>query len=501
MSRIRTNILANYIGRGWNALSVYLFVPIYLYFLGVEAYGLVGFYVALLGVLMVADLGLTATLSRELARLSAEPGSAPQMRHLVRSIELIYIAISVLIMLLVLALAEPIALYWLKPQNMPLETVERAVRMMGISIALHLPARIYLGGLMGLERQVLANAINVAVGVIRNAGAALVLWLVAPTSDAYFLWQVLSSALMLVMFRQALWHAMPKDPTRPQWSLPVLRSVMGYSIDMALISFTTLVIVQVDKLIISKLLPLEQLGYYSLANALSQAPTVLSVPIAVAVFPRLTQLIASGDESPLASVYHRSNRLLAALVFPVGIVMTLFSREVIALWTQNPDAAREAHLVASLLLIGSLALALQSMPLQLAFAAGWTRPLVYIGTGGILIGIPLYYFTIRAYGLVGGGVTWIVLNSSATLVFLLLLHRRVLRGHAFRLFTFDFAPYLAAALAAPVLLRLLVPTATGNLQMVLLLAAALAGSCALTALLFILTTHPKFAAHRRIFSY
>jgi O-antigen/teichoic acid export membrane protein len=48
---IRRNIVANMIGRAWGVLSVYLFIPLYLKFLGIEAFGLVGFYSTLLGVL------------------------------------------------------------------------------------------------------------------------------------------------------------------------------------------------------------------------------------------------------------------------------------------------------------------------------------------------------------------------------------------------------------------------------------------------------------------
>ena len=67
---IQRNILFNMIGRAWGFVSTYVFVPLYLKFLGIEAYGLVGFYSTLLGVLAFADMGFTATLNREMARLS-----------------------------------------------------------------------------------------------------------------------------------------------------------------------------------------------------------------------------------------------------------------------------------------------------------------------------------------------------------------------------------------------------------------------------------------------
>jgi O-antigen/teichoic acid export membrane protein len=74
MSRIKSNLIANIVGRFWAVASIYAFIPFYIHYLGVEAYGIVGFYTVLQGVLFIADVGLTATLNRELARLSALPG-------------------------------------------------------------------------------------------------------------------------------------------------------------------------------------------------------------------------------------------------------------------------------------------------------------------------------------------------------------------------------------------------------------------------------------------
>jgi hypothetical protein len=91
---IQQNIIANIIGRVMGIVSVYLFVPIYLKFLGIETFGLVGFYSTLLGVLAFADLGLTATLSREMARLEVRAGSVGEMRDLLRTYESIYLVIS-----------------------------------------------------------------------------------------------------------------------------------------------------------------------------------------------------------------------------------------------------------------------------------------------------------------------------------------------------------------------------------------------------------------------
>jgi O-antigen/teichoic acid export membrane protein len=64
----------------WAAAIGLVFVPVYIRFLGIESYGPLGLYAALQGLACVLDLGLTTTINRELARLSArEFGLAPML--------------------------------------------------------------------------------------------------------------------------------------------------------------------------------------------------------------------------------------------------------------------------------------------------------------------------------------------------------------------------------------------------------------------------------------
>ena len=178
---IRKNIIANIIARAWGFISVYLFVPLYLKFLGIEAYGLVGFYSTLLGVLAFADMGFTATLNREMARLSVRKDATAEMKDVLRTYELTYLCISAALAVTMWALAPVIAEHWLRSKVLQPREMAAAIRVMGIAIALQLPSGLYIGGLMGLQRQVRANSIQIAWGVFRGLGAVLVLWLFSPT--------------------------------------------------------------------------------------------------------------------------------------------------------------------------------------------------------------------------------------------------------------------------------------------------------------------------------
>ena len=92
-----------------------IFIPIYIKFMGIESYGLVGVFASLLALFSVLDFGLSATMTREMARLSAVDPTGRDTRSLARTLEVIYWFVALLLGLVVIVLAGPIAHYWVKP--------------------------------------------------------------------------------------------------------------------------------------------------------------------------------------------------------------------------------------------------------------------------------------------------------------------------------------------------------------------------------------------------
>ena len=41
---VKRNVLSNYLGQGWSAVMGLAFVPLYIKYLGIEAYGLIGLF-------------------------------------------------------------------------------------------------------------------------------------------------------------------------------------------------------------------------------------------------------------------------------------------------------------------------------------------------------------------------------------------------------------------------------------------------------------------------
>ena len=87
MASLKKNIAANFIGRFWTSLIGIVFVPVYIHFIGIEAYGLLGVFATFQFLLGLLDMGLSTTLNRELAKFNAAKGHGQYMNNLVFTME------------------------------------------------------------------------------------------------------------------------------------------------------------------------------------------------------------------------------------------------------------------------------------------------------------------------------------------------------------------------------------------------------------------------------
>ena len=483
MQSLRSNIRANFIGRLWTAVMYFAFVPVYIRFLGVEGYGLIGFFVALVGVTSALDLGLSAALNRELARRVAL-GADQDSRSLVRTFEAVYWGVGIILGSAVALLAGPISRNWLQTVSIDTETVQRAVLLMGLLLAIQWPLILYQGGLRGLERQVSLNVVTMIFSTVRAGGAALVLWLVSPSIEAFFAWHLGATALHTIALSIVLWRYLPGEG-RGRFASSQLASVRGFAAGLAAISMLALVFTQLDKLILSRMIDLEEFGYYSLATVVAGGLAYVVLPIFEAVFPRFSALVADGGEpAALVRLYHRTSQLVTVLLLPVALCAAFFASNLIWVWTGSMDAATKAGPLLALLVVGSTLNGLVNVPYALMLATGWTRLPLLLNLGAVVLLLPLLLILVSRYGAVGAAVIWSAVNVGYLLVGVTALHRKYLIGELSRWARSDVLGSGFAAVAVVALAKLGAPAFESRL----FIAGWLVGTVAISTLAAALAT-------------
>jgi O-antigen/teichoic acid export membrane protein len=426
------DVLANIAGVSWTAVVQLACIPFYIRFMGIEAYGLIGFYLVLVAMLQVLDLGLSPTINREMARYSVQPEKAVEARDLVRTLETGYWLIGLAIGCVMVASAPVIASHWIKTSALGIQNVRRAVMIMGVLAFLQWPISFYQGGLMGLGRQVLYNSLKILQSTVANGGAVLVLWLVSPTIQAFFRWQVVASAAYVAFLVILLWRSLPSTGRLPRFDLALARGIWGFAAGMSGIAVFALILTQADKLILSKMVNLRVFGYYTLAGMFGTGLLMIVGSVFNAIYPRLSALVAVGDENGVRHLYHRSTQIMAVLILPVAVVLVFYSNQILQLWTRNSDIAVHAGPIAALLVIGSALNGLMTLPYALQLAYGWTSIALRITILLAIVVVPAIWFMARHYGPVGAACVWPALNIVNALVALPLTHRRLLKREAWR---------------------------------------------------------------------
>ncbi|MFI4920011.1 MAG: lipopolysaccharide biosynthesis protein [Gammaproteobacteria bacterium] len=482
MSVLRRNIFANYAGQIWMALMGVVFVPLYIRVLGMEAFGLVGLMLSIQTLSTLLDFGAGGLLNREISRRIHRPEDAQSLRTLVRTFESLLWPMAALIAVTTWLLSAPLANHWLHPQALSREETAHAIAVMGLAIALVWPSNFYVNGLSGLERQPTLSLINAVFATLRGAGVLAVLYWISPTISAFMWWYAAMGAGQSLVSAVMLWRLLPASGRRAMFSAKEMAGSRRFAGGLVAISVLSIAVMQLDRIVISALRPLEELGYFSLALSVAAGVGRMIQPMFNALYPRYSRLVAADDYKALTHLYHLSNQYLAIVIAAVSAVLMVFSRDVIYLWTGDAATAAKIAMPLSILVAGTALNGLMNLPYALQLAHGWTRLAVWTNLVALVLGIPFCIWAVSHYGIVGAACLWLATNLGFVMIGIPLMHRRLMRSEMANWYLRDtLPPFLVAALMA-LLLRWITPELARDLAGLFSLAAISAATLFVTAL-------------------
>ncbi|MDQ0606597.1 O-antigen/teichoic acid export membrane protein [Variovorax sp. W1I1] len=431
---LKRNILASYATQIYVTLIGILILPMYLKYMGAEAYGLVGFFTMLQAWFNLLDLGLTPTVARETARFRGGALDALSYRRLLRALQVIFLAIAIFGAVLMFGFSGLIANRWLNAQTLPLAEIQLCLQLMAGGVALRWMSGFYRGCISGSERLVWLGGFNAFVATLRFVGVLPVLILIGPSPTIFFSYQLLVALIELfglVAKSQSLFPAIQPDQIIG-WSIRSLfipiRSVLQFSLTIAFTTSAWVLVTQTDKLVLSKFLPLVEYGYFTLAVLAASGVTMVGGPISSALMPRMARLQAEGDEAGLLHLYRKATQIVAVIAIPASLVLAFFAEQVLWVWTGDAIAAAQAAPVLRLYALGNGFLAIAAFPYYLQFAKGDLVLHVRANVMYILLLLPTLIWATWVHGAKGAGYTWLILNALYFFVVPLLVHRRFHKG-------------------------------------------------------------------------
>jgi len=418
---IKKNILANLTGKFWSMFSSFVFIPLYIKYLGFESFSIISFTLVLVGLMAFFDGGLTATLSREFAR---SDNSRSDKKNVLNTIETSYLLIITILIVSLFSLSDLIAYSWLNLQEYDPNRTSFFIKIISFGIGFEMLLRLYIGGLLGLEHQVKANKFLISWGIVRN-GIVVLIILYIPTLEAFFIWQTLSTIIFAIFLKFVLNKSLLGDYRFFEFNFTiekrVLKKIMKFAGGMFLISLIASINSQLDKLFMSKFLSIEILGYYTLATSLAMLVFVVVNPVSIAFLPRFTSMFSKNQNYEAELLFKKINTFISIIAFSIMANMCFFAEELIWIWTGDKTLALEASIYLPILAVGFTMLSLQILPFNIAVANGHTKTNNLMGIISLIFTIPGYWISVKYFGAIGLASVFCALMILQTLIYIYLI--------------------------------------------------------------------------------
>lgn len=457
---MRGNIAFNYISRLFAALSTFLFIPFYISILGTDGYSIIALSLIVVSILMILDIGLSAAIAREMAR--RDVADAERYR-VYRVIEKIYFGLLALTTVIGLIVSGPIARNVIGETPVDRNVIAHCLILISVETGLQLMMRFYTSVLTGLERQIQGGIFTVVWTALRNGAVIPVIWLV-PDLHIFFLWQMVMTLLAVVALKVHSYRYTSTWPRLPGkfFDIDALRGVRGFAFGMFLISLVSVVNTQLDRILIGSLASMRDLAAYTLSASLGTAMLIAATPIMTAVQPRLTTHFTNGEYEHAWQLFRKASRLVALLVFPLAVIISIYSKMLVIAWTGEEELASIAGSIIPFLVMANVSIALSIIAYATSLANGYTRFNNIVGVCSLFVSIPGYFLAIHFSGILGVAMIYFVIQFASTLIFSWLAMNRFLGGRFLRHHLVNYAVPGLASFAGGMTYAMLISPLQGN---------------------------------------
>jgi O-antigen/teichoic acid export membrane protein len=461
MTMLRRNVIANYISQIYAVLAGILSVPIYAQYLGMEAFGVIGFYVTLQAWFQVLDVGLSSTLSRESSLYNADRSRQVIFGQVKSLLEKFFYGAAICSVLIFYISSEWMSINWLKANQIEPATIALVLQLIGVIIAFRWLSCLYRGMVVGFELQVWLAKLNIVVNTARfliplpviiyfDAGLTFYFYMQLAVAVAEFF--LLHSKMRLQLKSMRAIQCGPEDKV----DRSEFQRILNFAYGVATTSVIWVIVTQTDKLVLSKVLPLDEYGGFSLAITLANGIILISGPISMAILPRMTNIATRRDKDGLILMYRRLTQLVVTVLTPVTLVLTVTAYSAMYAWTGNAGLSKNAELILTIYAVGNLLMSIGASAYALQYSLGLIRMHVIGNMISAIIYVPCAILAAMKYGAIGAATSWLFINLIYLLLWISHIHKKLVPGINHLWFTVDTSLIILAG-STPVIFFLLIP--------------------------------------------
>lgn len=405
--RTASNLIANV----YSLIVGIIFVPLYINYIGIEAYGVIGAFNGITTFLWLFDFGITTNINREMSKFY-EQKDKRDLLDVKKTLEIVCYGLSGLISLFLSGFIALLAFYWFNSDRFTPAYLFSVLAILAISLVLQFPIAFYTGGLLGLNQQVPLNFINIFINTLKCVGSYAAVIYFDDKIRAFLIFQVILAVLQVLILKIALTKFTETDGYRGKFKREVLGRLKKFTSELFANNVVIILLMQSDKVILSRVLSLEDFGYYMLAYSITTMTVgIFSNSVTNVVFPNFSRLVAQDNRPELIKNFHLSSQLMAWGMVSITTILAFFSQEILLIWARNPAVAEKTSLLLAVWAIGMGLNTLTLIPYYLQLANGRSNISFRFNLIALILNIPALIISSHFYGALGAAFCWLILNS------------------------------------------------------------------------------------------
>jgi len=295
--------------------------------------------------------------------------------------------------------------------------VSNAFVVVSLGIPIIVVAATLRGALEGYKRFDVVNKIRAPLGIWTYCCPLIGLGFEHPLAVTAIAIIVGRFAVTVLYFQKL--GALVKDlHTQRMIDWATLKKILGYGGWFTVTAVIGPIIVSFDRFVISSLLTVAAVAYYTTPFEVVSRTTILASALSFAMFPSLSQLIKT-DRQAAANMISLALRWLLFITTPVYAILIVYAGFILDLWLGS-DFADKATRPMQLLALGVFINGLAHIPFTAVQSAGhpeWSAKLHLVELAVFAV---LVYFATLKFGIIGTAAVWSVRSTLDGIIHLIL---------------------------------------------------------------------------------
>ncbi len=410
--RVAKNAVWSVTGIAVPAVVALVAIPFLLGRIGLERFGLLALIWMGVGYFSLFDMGIGRALNQQIAACLARE-QTDRVPALVRTGTSTLVVLGMLAAVVVALLAP-----WLVDAVLGIQASLRDEAVTAVLIlAASLPAVLLSTGqvavMEGFQQFRGVALVRIPLGISNFAVPALIS-LFSQSLAVITLSLVAARVLALLALRGMVRAQLRALGGQPVFDRSLLSGLLRFGGWITVSSLVGPVLVYFDRFFIGAIRGLEAVAYYVTPFEVLSRLSMLPQAIMAALFPALTQAIASASPD-VAALAGGAGRVMLFALLPVTLCFAMFPVELLSLWL-DAEFAEQGSMVVRLLAAGVMVNTLARVPFTALHSAGRADVTARIHLLEVLPYLGLLWWAIVHFGVAGAAFVWLLRATADTLL-------------------------------------------------------------------------------------